>query len=301
MALQGMEIRDLYRRRARRYDVTANLYYLLGFREWAFRKRAVAALALLPGDTVVELGCGTGLNFSLLEAAIGPSGRIIGVDLTDAMLERAAARASERGWKNVELVQCDAAAYEFPCGVDGILSTFALTLVPEFDDVIRRGAAALCPGGRWVVADFRMPGGPTRYLAPLLLPAVRPFGVSLDLAERHPWESLRRYLGNLSMREEWFGFVYVAGATAQATGSERAPGASNGVPRSTTSPQKEVQSPGTHAKGHTMKVTDPVCGMSFDPEKAVATVEHAGQTYYFCTEACRKQFEAEPGKYIKAS
>jgi len=51
----------------------------------------------------------------------------------------------------------------------------------------------------------------------------------------------------------------------------------------------------------TEKVTDPVCGMSFDPAKAVATVEHAGQTYYFCTEACRKQFEAEPTRYVNAS
>jgi demethylmenaquinone methyltransferase/2-methoxy-6-polyprenyl-1,4-benzoquinol methylase len=214
MALNEIEIRELYRRRARRYDVTANLYYLLGFREWAFRKKAVAALEVEPGDTVVEIGCGTGLNFSLLQDAVGPDGRIIGVDLTDAMLERAHTRVVERRWTNVDLVRCDAANYRFPAGVDGILSTFALTLVPGFDEVIRRGAAALARGRRWVVADFKMPEGPTRHLAPLLLPAVRPFGVCLDLAERHPWESLRRHLGNLSMREEWFGFVYVASATA---------------------------------------------------------------------------------------
>lgn len=48
-----------------------------------------------------------------------------------------------------------------------------------------------------------------------------------------------------------------------------------------------------------MKVTDPVCGMTLPQEKAVAKVEYQGRTYYFCSEACRKQFEAEPERYAK--
>ena len=50
-----------------------------------------------------------------------------------------------------------------------------------------------------------------------------------------------------------------------------------------------------------MKVTDPVCGMQLDTAKAAAQVQYQGQTYYFCTEACRKQFEADPAKYVKPS
>lgn len=46
-----------------------------------------------------------------------------------------------------------------------------------------------------------------------------------------------------------------------------------------------------------MKVTDPVCGMIVDPDRAVAKVEYADRTYHFCSEACRKRFTAEPGKY----
>ena len=49
-----------------------------------------------------------------------------------------------------------------------------------------------------------------------------------------------------------------------------------------------------------MKVTDPVCGMEFHVEKAVATIEYNGTTYFFCTEACRKQFEKEPPRYMRA-
>jgi ubiquinone/menaquinone biosynthesis C-methylase UbiE len=87
----------VYRRRARNYDLIANLYYLLGFREWRQRLLAVRELELKPGDTVVELGCGTGLNFGLFQKQIGPGGRIIGVDLSGEMLEQAARRTARQG------------------------------------------------------------------------------------------------------------------------------------------------------------------------------------------------------------
>lgn len=208
--LKPNEIVDLYRRRAKRYDFTANLYYLLGFREWRYRRKAVAALHLRPGDTVVEIGCGTGLNFGLLETEIGEHGTIIGVDLTDAMLDQARARIKREAWSNIELVHCEASQYEFPDEVNGIISTFALTLVPEFDDVIRRGAEALRPEGRWVVADLKMPSSWFKYLYPLLLPLFRPFGVTLDLSDRHPWESIAKYLVEPTMQEYFLGFTYVA-------------------------------------------------------------------------------------------
>lgn len=208
--LNRQELIELYRRRAKRYDFTANLYYLVGFREWSYRKKAVSALDLSPGDTVVEIGCGTGLNFDLLQQQVGSEGKIIGVDLTDAMLRQAQTRIDDKGWKNVNLVQCDASTYEFPAGVDGILSTFALTLVPEFDAVIEHGAAALGEGKHWVVADLKMPSNFFRHFYPLLLPIFGPFGVTLDLQSRHPWESIQGHLGNVSNEDFFFGFTYVA-------------------------------------------------------------------------------------------
>lgn len=210
MALAKQELVGLYQKRSRWYDFTANLYYLLGFREWAYRKKAVAALHLNRGDTVVELGCGTGLNFSLLERELGKDGRIIGVDLTEAMLEKARERVERNGWSNVELIHCDAGQYRFPRNVDGIVSTFALTLVPEFDEVVRHGAEALSSGGHWVVADLKMPDNFFRFLYPLLLPIFRPFGVTLDLADRHPWESIEKYLRQTTMQEYFLGFTYIA-------------------------------------------------------------------------------------------
>jgi len=66
---------DLYRKMAPRYD--------RGGAKWPFaglRRRAVSHLGLKPGDSVLDAGCGTGLAFPLLEEAIGPEGRIIGID-----------------------------------------------------------------------------------------------------------------------------------------------------------------------------------------------------------------------------
>jgi demethylmenaquinone methyltransferase/2-methoxy-6-polyprenyl-1,4-benzoquinol methylase len=209
MGLSKSEIRILYGRRARHYDLTANLYYLLGFREWRYRKRAVRSLQLAPGDTVVEIGCGTGLNFGLLRDAVGPNGRIVGVDMTEAMLAKALARIQQKGWQNIELVHSDVGSYDFPAGLSGILSTFALTLVPEYDDVIARGAKALAPGGRWVVADLKMPAGWSASLFPLLLPLFRPFGVSADLAARHLWESVCAHARWCEMHEYYFGYTYI--------------------------------------------------------------------------------------------
>ncbi len=158
MTLDKSSIALLYRKRAKRYDFSANAYYLLGFREFAYRNIGVEALNLKKGDTVVEIGCGTGLNFSLLRKEVGPNGNIIGVDLTLEMLEEADKRIRRNSWQNVTLVQSDAAVYRFSEHIDGIISTFALTLVPEYDRVIQKGAAALSPNARFVIVDFKKTG-----------------------------------------------------------------------------------------------------------------------------------------------
>jgi ubiquinone/menaquinone biosynthesis C-methylase UbiE len=213
LAFGREEIRALYVKRACNYDLTANLYSLIGFRETAYRRLAEGALRLNPGDTVVELCCGTGLNFPLLQERVGPEGRIIGVDLTADMLDRARRKMEENGWSNVELMQSDAADYCFPVGVDGIISTFALTLVPEFDRIIRDGCRALKPGGRWVVLDLKMPSGWTAGLAPMFIFLTRPFGVTKDLAERHPWESMQKYLNDVKVEDFYLGFAYISSGT----------------------------------------------------------------------------------------
>lgn len=211
------QVLAVYRRLAPNYDWSARMLDLFGIGYGPRRRDAIDALGLGPGDTVVEIGCGTGVNFPLIEERIGPTGRIVGVDLTPAMLDEARAQVEAAGWDNVELVESAAADYEFPSGgVDAVLSTFALTLEPEYDAVVARIARALRPGRRFAIADLKLASGWTLAFLPLLLLAARPFAVSLKLAERHPWESMARHMADLRMAEHYGGYIYVASAAAPA-------------------------------------------------------------------------------------
>src|SRR5215475_7472179 len=163
-----------YRRMAKHYDFTSRLYPAPGYPQQAQRRRAVQALGLHAGASVIDVACGTGLNFPLVEEVIGPSGRILGVDLTDAMLARAQDRIERNGWSNITLVQADAAAFDFPAEADAILSTYALSQVPECAAVIAHGAAALSNGGRWAVLDLKVPDKTPGWLAQLGTATVRP-------------------------------------------------------------------------------------------------------------------------------
>jgi ubiquinone/menaquinone biosynthesis C-methylase UbiE len=208
--VETSEIRARYRKRARSYDFAVWTYRLIGLREKMYRQHTVDALSLKPGDTVVDLACGTGLNFHLLQPLITNRGKIIGVDLTDAMLEVAQRKTRSAGWNNIDFVQADIAEYEFPAGIAGIISTFAISLVPNFDKVIHRGAEALKPGGRMALLDIKTPERWPTWMAKLTAGINRPFGVTLETTMRCPWESLQKYLQEVSYREYFFTYLYLS-------------------------------------------------------------------------------------------
>ena len=213
---------ETYRRKARHYDVTSRLYPAPGYPQRTQRRQAVQALGLLPGDTVVDLACGTGLNFALLQRAVGPRGRIVGVDLTDAMLARAQNRVKANDWGNVTLLQADAAGYAFPAGAGAILSTYALTQVPECAEVIARGAAALAAGGRWAVLDLKVPGRTPGWLTQLGTATVRPFAAIDQWMTRRPWDAIRAAmqdeLAGFTWTELCFGTAFLAAGTRASAG-----------------------------------------------------------------------------------
>jgi ubiquinone/menaquinone biosynthesis C-methylase UbiE len=210
---------ETYRKKAKHYDLTSRLYPAPGYPQRSQRIRAVQALGLRPGDSVIDIACGTGLNFSLIEELIGPDGRIVGVDLTDAMLDRAKHRIATNGWSNISLVQADAIEFDFPTEVDAILSTYALTQVPDCAEVITRGAAALSEGGRWVVLDLKVPAGLPRRLAQVGTAAVRPFASIDQWIARRPWEAIRvamqEELADFSWTELLFGTAFLAAGSRE--------------------------------------------------------------------------------------
>lgn len=215
---------ETYRRKAKHYDLTSRLYPVPGYPQRAQRVRAVRALRLRPGARVIDLACGTGLNFPLIEDGIGPDGRIVGVDLTDAMLAQARERVASSGWNNIDLVQADVVDFAFPTGIDAILCTYALSQIPEWAQVIVRGAAALFGAGGWVVLDLKIPDNTPGWLAQLGTTVIRPFASIDQWSMRRPWEEIRltmqEELADCSWAELCFGTAFLAaGYRRNANGS----------------------------------------------------------------------------------
>jgi ubiquinone/menaquinone biosynthesis C-methylase UbiE len=206
------QVRQLYNKRAKNYDKLVNFVDFFEGREKfpRYARMAVEQLGLRDDTTVVEIGCGTGYNFPFVQEKLGPKGKLIGVDLSENMLAQAKKRVQKEGWSNVELVHADAAVFDFPGNLNGIFSSFAITLIPEYKDVVRRGAKALAPGGRFVILDLKIPGDWPRWRTRLAVWMNKPFGVSLDLGVRHPWEAIDEYLNTVDFVELHGGFVYIS-------------------------------------------------------------------------------------------
>lgn len=119
-------IRDSYSRWARIYDWFARATTGIG----GVRQGCVSALDLDSGDTVVEFGCGPGVNLLALREQVGPSGHIVGVDVAGGMLDRARGLVARRSWENVSLVQGDATTPPVATA-DAVLATFVTSLFPD--------------------------------------------------------------------------------------------------------------------------------------------------------------------------
>lgn len=158
------------RRGQRLYDrwaAYAPVYRLVEAMTQGLRREAVQTLALEPGDTVVDLGCGPGGSFGLLAAAVAPAGTVVGVDYSAGMVQRARRNMSDESV--VTVLRADAAALPGASGsIDGVFASLALSAIPEARAVLTEVARVLRPDGCLVVVDGRLPAGIAgRLLAPV--------------------------------------------------------------------------------------------------------------------------------------
>ena len=187
---------NVYEAAARFYDAFSGegLVYSAG------RQRGIALLGLRPGDTVLDLGCGTGLNFALLVAAVGPTGTVIGLDRSADMLQVARRRVEENGWASVHLIEADATTFDpalvaadLPAAahghVDAVFSSYALSVIGNWPPAWKRMRALLKPGGRAGIVDMQLPVGRGRLFSPLARLFASLGGA--DLTTR-PWTVLER-------------------------------------------------------------------------------------------------------------
>ena len=198
----------------RRYDRMAASYHCcLGLRSSRIaryvegvRKRAVAALQLMPGQTVIDVGCGTGDSFSRLLAAVGPEGRVIGIDQSRRMLEVATKRIADEGWRNVALIDAAVQEAELP-EADAAIFFFTHDLM-RTPAALDRVAMAIRPGGRVVAAGMRRP---SLWLARMALPTRRIMRryTTTDEGLDEPWDLLAARLEGVTTESLVFGTLYI--------------------------------------------------------------------------------------------
>jgi ubiquinone/menaquinone biosynthesis C-methylase UbiE len=206
-------IERTYQKWAKVYDLLTPAY-LLG-NEKRLRRETISRLHLQPGQTVLDLACGTGRNFPLILERIGSTGKLIGVDYTSAMLARAKERVDREGWKNVELIYEDVALIDLKRKFDAALCTLAIGVIPDYQEALNRMLTHVKPGGWLAIGDAKRSSGwnglAFNWLADLL-----GNGAAEDVSRR-PWESLREMLGDFQYTEWFSGFFYVASGSVQNT------------------------------------------------------------------------------------
>lgn len=156
-----------------RYNRLARIFVLFEWMFWlpaGIRRKAVQRLELPRGGRVLEIGCGTGRNLSLLVEAVGTEGHVYGVDISEGMLGEAAGLCEQKGYGNVTLTQTDAAQYSVPEKVDGVLFSLSYATMSHHKEVLRHAWNQLRAGGWLVIMDAKLPGGIPGKITRLCLP-----------------------------------------------------------------------------------------------------------------------------------
>jgi len=196
-----------YRRRAGVYDLELALFEPI-------RRQAVARLGLKRGDVVLDVGCGTGLSLGLLRQGIGAKGRIIGIEQSPEMLERARQRVAQNGWDRTTLLCSPVETARIPRIADAALFHFTHDILQRPEAVanvmrhLKPGARVVACGLQWAPA-WAMP-------ANLVVLAAALRSVTSLEGLRKPWSAMAGYLGALEVETSWGGGVYQASGQVKA-------------------------------------------------------------------------------------
>ncbi len=190
-----------YRHRAEGYDAELALFEPI-------RSQAIGLLGLHGGDTVLDVGCGTGLSFAELHHCVGSKGRIVGIEQCPEMMARARSRVQEHNWPGVDLVCAPAAAARVPVQADAALFHFTHDILRE-EAAIANVLSHLKPGARVVAAGLQWAPPwmwPTNGF--VLMAAI--YSVTSLEGLGNPWDRLSAHLRDVEVRTAAMGGIYIA-------------------------------------------------------------------------------------------
>jgi len=199
----------MYRRRARLYDLELALFEPI-------RDKAIERLALRRGETVLDVGCGTGLSLPLLRRAVGAQGRIVGIEQSPEMIQQARERVEKARWHNVTLLCAPVETAAMPVRADAALFHFTHDILRR-SEAVANVVAHLKPGARVVATGLKWA---PRWAVPvnaLVLPAALHSVTSLEGLGK-PWSRLAEHLGRLEVSTTLLGAVYIASGRVAAGG-----------------------------------------------------------------------------------
>src|SRR5262249_33802006 len=182
------------------------------------RQRAVELLELKEGNRVLDMGCGPGGSFPYLVHAVGPSGQVVGVEISPVISINARRRVEKNGWRNVEVIKADARTVHLTGTFDGLLmfATDVLLLEEALENIFPH----LRESARVVAFGAKMS---SHCLGKLWNPVLKMlFKLTFSTTPRpdhEPWRMMAKRVENLDIEEYFMGLMFLAsGFVAEARG-----------------------------------------------------------------------------------
>jgi ubiquinone/menaquinone biosynthesis C-methylase UbiE len=180
------------------------------------RRNAVDLLNLKPGDRVLDMGCGPGGSFPYLVQAVGPSGQVVGVEISPDICINARRRIARNQWKNVEVIEIAAQRVDLTGAFDGLLM-FAAADVYASEEALENIFSHLRDSARVVAFGAKLS---SNHLGKMLNPLLQMlFNLSFSTTPRpdyEPWRVLAKYVEGLHVEEYFCGLMFLASASVAA-------------------------------------------------------------------------------------
>jgi SAM-dependent methyltransferase len=190
-----------YRRRAEGYDAELAVFEPI-------RSQAIELLGLRSGDTVLDVGCGTGLSFEELHHRVGKKGRIVGIEQCPEMMVKAQARVQEHHYPGVDLVCAPAVVARVPVKADAALFHFTHDIVRDEAAIanilshLKTGARVVAAGLQWAPPWMWPTNGFVLMAAIYSVTSLEGLG--------NPWDRLAAHLQDVEVRTAVMGGIYIA-------------------------------------------------------------------------------------------